>query len=189
MDLHRQHKMQGFTLLELLIVIILVSTLFVFAVDRLLEIRDQAERVSVQTVVGNLQSALALDLAEHVVKGRMQQIHLRINSNPMELLADTPINYRGEISHDELQKAKSGYWYYNTDKHLLTYLVSNRAGFESKLSGRARIRLKVVPVYDDLNKNRVFDHKTDLVKGVILRFQDPFSWKGLELYVNNNKNE
>lgn len=187
MNTPRQQTTQGFTLLELLAVIILVSILFVFAVDRLLEVRDQAERVSVQTVIGNLQSALALDLAEHVVKGRMQQIHLRLNSNPMELLADTPINYRGSITQDELQKAKSGYWYYNTDNHLLTYLVSSSAGFESSLSGRPRVRLKVVPVYDDLDKNHVFDHKIDQIKGVSLKFQDKFTWKGLEIYVNSHK--
>jgi len=186
MRFYRPKANQGFTLLELIIVIILVSILFVFAVDRLLEVRDQAERVSVQTVVGNLQSALAMDLAEHVVKGRISEIHQRLGTNPMELLADTPVNYRGVITDNEISSAKSGYWYYNMDNHLLTYFVSSNAGFESDLSGRPQVRLKIVPIYDDLDKNSVFDHKKDQIRGVALKFQDKFTWQGLEIYVNSH---
>ena len=49
---------RGFSLLELVVVIILISVLAVFALDRLLALRFEAERIGVQSVVGALRSGL-----------------------------------------------------------------------------------------------------------------------------------
>lgn len=179
---------RGFSMLELAIAITLISILFVFITTRLLEIIDQAEQVEVQKVIGDLQSALAIELVEHVVKGHMDKINRLPGSNPMELLSNPPKNYRGAITGKLLQQAEDGNWYFNTDKHLLTYFVHDAEHFHSELPGRPRLRLKIVPVYDDRDGNHVFDHKIDQIKGVVLSFQDSFTWTGLKTYIKSYKN-
>ena len=54
----RRRGERGFSLLELLIVIVIISVLLVVAIDRLLILRFEAERATVRTVIGALRSAL-----------------------------------------------------------------------------------------------------------------------------------
>jgi len=50
---------RGFSLLELLIVIVIISVLLVVAIERLLRLRFEAERVTVQSVIAAMRSGLS----------------------------------------------------------------------------------------------------------------------------------
>ena len=55
---------RGFTLLELVVVICLVAILFTVAANRLWGLQVLAEQAAMDTVVGNLRSALGMKVAE-----------------------------------------------------------------------------------------------------------------------------
>ena len=61
---------RGFSLLELLIVIVIISVLSLVAVDRLLRLRFEAERVMVESMLSGLRSALYIEFAGAAVRGR-----------------------------------------------------------------------------------------------------------------------
>ena len=50
------NQQQGFTLLELVLVIVIISTLSVFAIDRIFAIRTAAEHASIKQLVGTIKN-------------------------------------------------------------------------------------------------------------------------------------
>ena len=61
---------RGFSLLELLIVIVIISVLGLVAIDRLLRLRFEAERVMVESMLSGLRSALYIEFAGAAARGR-----------------------------------------------------------------------------------------------------------------------
>jgi general secretion pathway protein G len=167
---------QGFTLLELVVVISIISILFVYAAERLLKLQVEAERVSVLQIKGILQSALAMQIAEHIVHHRLAELDKLIGSNPMDLLAQKPDNYLGVREHVDPATIEGGRWYYAKDEKALIYRVRNDDYFRSPLPGPARIRLRIVPVYDDNNGDGRFERGVDTLKGLSLAALEPYEW-------------
>ena len=173
---YRRNTIRGFTLLELVVVICLISILFVFAVNRLLKLEVEAERVSVQQTLGILQSALAMEIAAHVARDTLPELDRLIGSNPMDLLADVPVNYLGEIEKPRAGKIESGTWYFDKTGRILVYRVRNSEYLRTSLKGPARIRIKIVPVFDDINSNGRYDSGLDRLKGLRLQPVEAYRW-------------
>jgi prepilin-type N-terminal cleavage/methylation domain-containing protein len=167
---------RGFTLLELVVVIIIVSFLAVIAIAKLLAIQVDAERVSMETVVGTLRSAIGMAVAESIVKRDMHGIEALVGSNPMDRLAETPHNYLGAIDHPNPAGYEDGNWYFDKDSRELVYLVRNRANFAGGVSDPPRARFKVEPAYRDQNGNKRFDSSIDTVEGLRLTPIEPYKW-------------
>jgi len=110
----------GFTLFELIIVIILVGLLFLTATWRLLPLRGSAEQAHVTTTVGTLRSALGLHVAERVVKDSLDAVAGLEGSNPMQLLERAPDGYIGEIDSPRTDIAP-GSWYFDKRTGRLGY--------------------------------------------------------------------
>ena len=89
-------KQQGFTLLELVVVIVIISILGLFAIDRLFAIRNAAERAAVKQVVGTIKSALGIEVARLALAGKLSAVAKLDKTNPLALLSQTPANYLGE---------------------------------------------------------------------------------------------
>ncbi len=167
-------RQQGFTLLELVVVISIISTLLYVAIDRLLKLQVTAEQAVVDQTVGNLQSALALTIAEHIAHGNIPGLKEYVGSNPVKLLAQTPLSYHGYLTgeHAELP---GGSWYYRTDTKSLIYQVANQEYFTRPDKDLAQIEFKIYPVYDDNNHNGRFD-AGDTLKGLTLKSIHPYRW-------------
>jgi prepilin-type N-terminal cleavage/methylation domain-containing protein len=88
---------RGFSLFELVIVIVILSVLLVVAVDRLLRLRFEAERATVQSVVGALRSALYVEFAAAAARRELGKMDVAGGSNPMLRLAEQPDGYAGEF--------------------------------------------------------------------------------------------
>lgn len=171
---------RAFSLLEVLIVIVLVSLLLIVAVDRLLSLRFEAERVTVQSVIAALKSALYMEFAAAAAGGQLARLDTARGSNPMLRLADKPENYAGEFFGADPALFEQGTWYFDTRDRALVYLVRFPQQFVTPLSGPARARLAVEPDYDDLDRNGRFDPGRDPVRGLKLVPLEPFHWRASE---------
>ena len=171
----QQRKVQGFTLLELVVVVVLVSILVLVALDRVWILRIHAERAAVQTVAGNIRSALGLEVAKYALANELYKVAAMDGSNPIPLLAQAPGDYIGEIT-DEAAVKKKGIWYFNSQSQALVYRVQFDEYFKSDLNAPF-IRLQVKLLYGDKNNNGKFDFKTDTIDGLDLVDLDSYHWE------------
>ncbi len=157
----------GFTLLELVVVIIVISILGLFALDRFWSLRVAAERAAVKQVTGNIRSALGMEVARYALDNRLAELPHLDGSNPMRLLAQTPTGYIGETSIDPAEIAK-GSWYFDPTTKTLNYHVTYHENFDSPLEGLPRIRWRITLIYRDRNHNQHFDPGLDAISGLDL---------------------
>ncbi len=172
---HQLSKQQGFTLLELVIVIIIISFLMTLGFDRLAKLQVQAERASMQQIIGHLQSAISLTISEHIAKDNIAGLRRYIETNPMGLLAETPVNYLGSYSEPPSNEAKP-YWWYHARTRTLYYHASNVEYFDSDNSKRGVAKFKILAVYDDINGNAQFD-QGDSFRGLRLTPLTQYHWR------------
>ena len=173
----RAERPQGFSLLELLIVVVVVGLLLTIAVERLLKLRFEAERTMVQSVISALRSGLYIEFASAAAGGRMGRLDTAGGSNPMALLAEKPETYAGEFFGADPALFEPGVWYFDTRDRTLVYMVRFPERFVTPLAGPPRARLRVEPDYDDVDRNGRFDPGKDPVRGLKLVAAEPFYWK------------
>ena len=99
-------KQQGFTIIELVIVIIILGLLAVTALPRLLDTTDQAREASVEGVAGSFASAVGLVRAEWELAGRPSgnnnitydgvSIEVSDNGYPLASPDDNGVNSNGD---------------------------------------------------------------------------------------------
>jgi prepilin-type N-terminal cleavage/methylation domain-containing protein len=140
-------RTRGFSLLELVIVIAIMSVLITVAISKLLALQVDAERVSVETLVGTLRSALGIKVAEQYARQNFAGIRALGGSNPMERLAQLPGNYLGVLDSPDPATLPDGNWYYDARCRCLVYLVRNKGYFSGGLANPARARFAVQVVY------------------------------------------
>ncbi len=166
-------KQHGFTLFELIVVVLLVGVFMSFAIDRMLRIQIAAERVSLQQTIAALKSAVTLQVAEMVVKKGLNSIRTLENTNPMNYLQELPYNYIGLKSDQEVAHYPLASWYYDPQQNILIYKVKNTNYFVTSLSGIPRIKLSVVVIYDE----QVNHKSNNKVRGVSLKSTNDYFWK------------
>jgi len=171
-----KRKCGGFSLLELVIVVVLISFLATLAISRLLAVQVDAERVTMETVAGTLRSALGMKVAESIVKYQVPGLSKLEGSNPMDLLAETPRNYLGEFDGVDPATLQDGSWYFDKRTKTLDYLVRNKGFFTGGASNPPRARFAMRLVYSDKNGNGVFDRGVDEVQGLRLSPVEAYSW-------------
>ena len=169
-------KQRGFTMLELVVVVIIISIIGVVAVNRFWQWSVVAERASLQSVVGAMRTALGLETTRLALRQQLSQVPKLIGSNPMNLLAQAPDNYLGEIDPDK-QPSKEGHWYFDSNEQLLVYRLRYTNGFSSELGGVPRIRYRIKLVYNDNNRNGRFDRSVDDIGGLDLVPVEPYQWQ------------
>lgn len=165
---HASHKHgAGFTLLELVVVIVIIGTLLVTAVTRLLPYLDEAERVSVLSIESQLKNTLVMEAAQRIVRGDSASIGDLEQTNPMTLLLQAPDNYVGEQrnSSDDVPLKR---WYFDPDKKRLVY----RIGEPYTLTDRDRHwqdpEFEVRVIFNDRDADGIFNAASDELYGVRL---------------------
>jgi prepilin-type N-terminal cleavage/methylation domain-containing protein len=166
----------GFSLLELVVVIIIVALLATIVLGKLMTLMADAERVAVETVTGTLRSALGMKVAESIVKSNVRGLAALEGSNPMEQLAEPPTNYLGALSAPDVSRLEDGYWYFDTSQRQLVYVVRNKAQFSGGMRNPPRARWMVRLSYADRNGNGRYDDGIDKIDGVRLVPVEPYVW-------------
>ncbi len=167
----------GFSLFELVVVIVIISILMVVAISRLIALQVDAERFVMESVVGAIRSGLGIKVAETIVKQKTGTLPAYENSNPMDLLAEVPGNYLGELEGSvDPYTLKRGSWYFDASARNLVYVVDNIGYFSGGMENPPRARFKIRLVYTDTNGNGMFDDGIDLVQGLRLAVLEPYQW-------------
>jgi len=172
-----KRRAHGFSLLELVVVIVIISILLVVAISRLLALQVDAERVALETVTGTLRSAIGIKVAEYLVRQDMAGMRRLEGSNPMNRLAEVPGNYLGELDAPDPATLEDGNWYFDTRARTLVYLVHNKGYFSGGAAGEPpRARFTIRLVYADRNGNGVYDAGVDAIEGLRLAALEPYRW-------------
>lgn len=167
-DSHRAAQLNaGFTLLELVVVIIIISVLLATAATRLLPYLDEAERVSVLSIESQLRNTLLMEAAQRIVRGQSASIGELEQANPMALLLQAPDNYIGErrADRDSLPERR---WYFDPGKKRLVY---RRGEPYTLAAGGPPLRdpeFEVRVIFSDRNADGVFNAAEDEFYGVRL---------------------
>lgn len=169
-------RSRGFSLLELVVVVILIAFLVQIAIARLLALQAEAERVAMDTVVGTLRSALGMKVAESLIRQETARLPELVGTNPMDRLTEPPRNYLGELTAPDLATLEDGTWYYDRTERMLVYLVRNSSHFSGGAGQPPRARFAVKLVFSDRNANGRFDRGVDSVEGLSLSPVEPFRW-------------
>ncbi len=171
---HKTSATRGFTLIEFVVVISLISILGVIVLDRYWKWRAAAEQVAVETIVGNLKSTIGMEVARRALHNELHLIPNLVSRNPMELLAQKPNNYRGEsatpISEPQV-------WYYDKTRRELIYNLSkdNSTDSSTAQSAHHEIRLRVELIFNDKNRNGQYD-KGEGIAGLDINPVQPYQW-------------
>ena len=100
---------KGFTLIELVIIMVILGVLAAVAVPRLGNTIDTSEASAEQAVIGNLRSALEVYAMDQVVNNSTKSYP----SNPFDELDKVPDGYTGLGSPDQ-----DGEWVFTGDSHV-----------------------------------------------------------------------
>ena len=105
----RKKLNEGFTLIELVIIMVILGILAVVAVPRLGSTIDSSEESAEEAVIGNLRSALEVYAMDQVV----QNSNISYPSNPFDELDKVPDGYTGIGTPDE-----DGEWAFTADSYV-----------------------------------------------------------------------
>jgi prepilin-type N-terminal cleavage/methylation domain-containing protein len=159
---------EGFTLLELAVVVVIVGTLFLFSYQKYLDLLVDVEKANLEQTVGILRSAVGMQVAKMVVDGKVGELKKLEGVNPVQFLAEVPDNYLGEVADPKTLQGQTRIWFFDPSSGFLIYRVKNRQEFFSEIAGFDQARFKLSAVYAD-KKGSVF-------AGLSLKPVEKYSW-------------
>ena len=173
----KTRRNQGFTLIELVVVIIVISTLGAVLLDRMWSYQEAAEKAAMEQLAGTLRSALHFQIADRLLNGKAADMAELARDNPMDWLAEPPANYVGDRFAPKIGTVSRGSWYFDLKDRHLVYLVSRGEHFVPNQQGRKEVRYVVRLIFTQ-NKAKADAKSADIqfVNGVILALVQPYTW-------------
>ena len=139
-------KQLGFTLLELLSIILIVSVLSLLLFDRFLGYQALAEKTAMEMTVINMRSGLRLRVAELMMQDRMNEVGQLVHENPISWLAAPPPNYSGQFQNPEQSAIATNTWYFDSRRHELVYVLGRDNIFGADAAHARTLRFQVTSV-------------------------------------------
>lgn len=169
---------KGFTLVELLVVISLLSVLASMLFSRVLFYQEMAEKAAMQQVVGALQSALVLQYGHRMALGMGPDVNNISTENPMDWLAQKPINYAGEFNAIKPAAVKPGNWAFDLKTHELIYVPDHAEYFVPAKDGFKWVRYRTRLGYEAPPGHK--GKGAQELTGVTFAPVEPYQWLILE---------
>nr|MBN2277300.1 prepilin-type N-terminal cleavage/methylation domain-containing protein [candidate division Zixibacteria bacterium] len=113
---HQSRNERGFTLIELVIIIIILGILAAVAIPKLFSVTQEAETAAVSTMVSSLESALSMYAAKQYMNGNSLAVH-----NPFDDLSNVPSNYNGVQDPVTAVNTPDGTWSYRPTGNWIMY--------------------------------------------------------------------
>lgn len=133
----------GFTLIELVVIIVVLGILAAIAIPKLFSVTQEAEKASVDNMVSTLESSLAAYTAKQFVAGGSIAVH-----NPFDDLSNTPTNYKGENDPVTIVNTPNGYWSWRSSGNWIMYNPKSSITGGWLNGGERFIIYQVQPVLD-----------------------------------------
>lgn len=169
-------KPHGFSLIELLVVVIAVGIMAGALLDRALPLIGRAQRAAFLQVKADLQTALLLEAAERITRGEADRLPGLARVNPMTLLLTPPANYVGSFAAPRGEDMPPASWYYDEHSHQLAYRVGRYTRFDPLGGPPERIELETEFVFDDRDGSGSFEPARDDFEGLRLRPVHAYAW-------------
>lgn len=164
-----RQRSQGFSLLELTVAVTVMVLLMTALLTRLWFYQREVERLAAEQVVQALRSALQLQLASMMARGRMTEVASLAGQNPMDWLAQKPANYLGAFYSADPAELDTGNWYFDKKEGKLVYLFSHSDNSDSGEPNQLNFRVKLVNNRDSAAKQAVGGNVgADIFNGALL---------------------
>jgi prepilin-type N-terminal cleavage/methylation domain-containing protein len=166
-----EHRQSGFTLLELMAAIVIISVLAAVLLDRLAHYQEMAERAAMDSMVRTIKTGLQIRLAELIIANRQAEAAALEAEDPIRWLDAPPANYGGAYG----ASSERGKWYFDAPGRQLVYIVNNGDGLELDAAGgvkqiRFRARLQKDPM-------QFGGAAVESVTGITLTPVTPYRWR------------
>jgi hypothetical protein len=125
----RRHcRADGFTLFELVVVILLLCGIYYVVIDRLMYYRAQYESAEVRWTIAAIHTSQRAELAmKSPASGALNAVER--SRNPIRHLSRLPHNYLGEICDPDVDDLEPGNWYFDNCNLWLVYIYNREKFF------------------------------------------------------------
>jgi len=175
--LNRRRYAAGFSLFELVVVILLVAIVFTYAFNRYQHYPAAAERANFLAVNAQLKAVINLLMMEAIASGNWQRLEALEGSNPMDLMLEPPVNYHGRGESGAIDSLPGHSWFFDVEHGALVYRASAGAGLETLQEGQWQsadtLRFRLILVYGDEN-----GEGKQRWQGLLLASETEFRWRG-----------
>jgi prepilin-type N-terminal cleavage/methylation domain-containing protein len=173
------HPSKGFTLIELVVVIAIISILISALLTRVWFYQEQAEKAAMEQVAGALQSSLVLQYAHLLTQGQEAKVKNLVEENPTRWLMRQPPNYAGEFQGVIPEEIAPGNWAFDLKTHELIYVPDRTEYFVPGKDGNKWVRYRARLLYEPMrgaaapgSKNRGAQELTS----VLFEPVEPYQW-------------
>ncbi len=134
---------QGFTLIELVVIIIILGILAAVAIPKLFSVTQEAEVSSVDNMVSSLETTLSMYVAKQFLDGNAISVH-----NPFDDLSNVPTNYVGINDPVTPANTPDGHWTYRPTGNWIMYNPKSPINGGWTTGGEDFIIYQIQPVLD-----------------------------------------
>ncbi len=106
----------GFTLVELVVIIVILGILAAVAIPKLFSVTQEAEEAAVANMIASLESAMSMYTARQFLNGGTIAVH-----NPFDDLSNIPANYKGVNDPVNPTNTPDGCWSFRTSGNWIMY--------------------------------------------------------------------
>ena len=168
-------RSRGFTLFELVSFILIVAIVFSVAMRRFQDFPGEAERANFLAITVQLKAAVTLQMMNAIASGKWEGVRRLENTNPMDLMLETPSNYVGAFSVVDEASMPRRTWYFDSYNGHLVYLANDTSHLYSALGDGSStlnsIRFRIAARYE--GEHPVQERGLGIDVGTVTGLNDP----------------
>lgn len=172
---HTPRSAKGFTLLELIVVIMIVAVLIGLFLESALYYMERAEKSAMEEMAGSIQSALTMQYGQMLTRGKSSDLAALTGGNPMNWMQKKPHNYAGEYYEPSPKSVPPGNWMFDLRSRELIYVPDRTDHFKPGRDGKYWVRFHVTASYEP-SPLPSLHNAGPVLTGILFEPVQPYSW-------------